>query len=110
MEEVLSGHQDVAECAVLGINDELKGEVPCGFIVLKAGVNPACRGKIESECVRLVRDKIWSGGVVPPGDHGHPAAEDALTGKSCPGTIKKMGPTGDRSGDAGDHRRPGGAR
>jgi propionyl-CoA synthetase len=57
MEEVLSAHQDVAECAVLGIKDELKGEVPCGFIVLKAGVNrPA--GEIENECVQLVRNKV----------------------------------------------------
>jgi propionyl-CoA synthetase len=57
MEEVLSGHKDVAECAVIGIADPLKGEVPCGFIVLKAGVNrpPA---EIETECVALVRDKI----------------------------------------------------
>ena len=39
MEEVLASHQDVAECAVIGIADELKGEVPCGFVVLKAGVN-----------------------------------------------------------------------
>src|SRR5207237_5320928 len=39
MEEVLSAHQDVAECAVIGVADSLKGEVPCGFIVLKAGVN-----------------------------------------------------------------------
>src|SRR4029453_4488383 len=39
MEEVLASHADVAECAVLGIKDDLKGEVPCGFIVLKAGVN-----------------------------------------------------------------------
>ena len=57
IEEVLSGHQDVAECAVLGIKDELKGEVPCGFIVLKAGVNRP-PGDIEKECVQLVRDKI----------------------------------------------------
>jgi propionyl-CoA synthetase len=57
MEEVLSSHQDVAECAVLGIKDELKGEVPCGFIVLKAGVNRP-PGEIEQECVALVRDKI----------------------------------------------------
>ena len=57
IEEVLSGHQDVAECAVLGIKDELKGEVPCGFIVLKAGVNRP-PGEIEKECVQLVRDKI----------------------------------------------------
>src|SRR3982074_472024 len=39
IEEVLAGHQDVAECAVVGIKDELKGEVPCGFIGLKAGGN-----------------------------------------------------------------------
>ena len=57
MEEVLAGHKDVAECAVLGIKDQLKGEVPCGFIVLKAGVNrPAA--EIENECVGLVREKI----------------------------------------------------
>ncbi len=57
MEEVLAAHPDVAECAVLGIKDELKGEVPCGFIVLKSGVNrpPA---EIEKECVALIRDKI----------------------------------------------------
>jgi propionyl-CoA synthetase len=57
MEEVLSSHQDVAECAVLGIKDALKGEVPCGFIVLKSGVNrpPA---EIETEIVALVREKI----------------------------------------------------
>jgi propionyl-CoA synthetase len=57
MEEVLSGHQDVAECAVIGIRDELKGEVPCGFIVLKAGVNRS-PADIEKEIVALVREKI----------------------------------------------------
>jgi propionyl-CoA synthetase len=57
MEEVLASHRDVAECAVLGIKDELKGEVPCGFIVLKAGVNRP-HEEIEKECVALVRDKI----------------------------------------------------
>jgi propionyl-CoA synthetase len=57
MEEVLASHQDVAECAVIGIKDELKGEVPCGFIVLKAGVNrPPI--EIEKEIVALVREKI----------------------------------------------------
>jgi propionyl-CoA synthetase len=57
MEEVLASHPDVAECAVLGIKDELKGEVPCGFLVLKAGVTkkPA---DIEREVVALVREKI----------------------------------------------------
>jgi propionyl-CoA synthetase len=57
MEEVLASHPDVAECAVLGINDALKGEVPCGFIVLKAGVNRP-PGEIEKEVVALVREKI----------------------------------------------------
>ena len=57
MEEVLASHQDVAECAVIGIKDALKGEQPCGFVVLKSGVlrEPAL---IEKELVALVRDRI----------------------------------------------------
>jgi propionyl-CoA synthetase len=57
MEEVLSSHQDVAECAVIGVKDELKGEVPCGFIVLKAGVDRPPNA-IEREIVALVRERI----------------------------------------------------
>ena len=57
MEEVLASHPDVAECAVLGIKDEIKGEQPCGFMVLKAGVNRP-HAEIEKEVVKLVRDKI----------------------------------------------------
>ena len=57
MEEVLSGHKDVAECAVIGVADALKGEVPCGFIVLKAGANRPI-AEIEQECVSLIREKI----------------------------------------------------
>jgi propionyl-CoA synthetase len=57
MEEVLASHKDVAECAVLGIKDALKGEIPCGFIVLKAGVNRPPT-EIEQECVALVRERI----------------------------------------------------
>jgi propionyl-CoA synthetase len=57
MEEVLASHPDVAECAVIGIKDDLKGETPCGFVVLKAGTTKA-HDKIESEIVQLVRDKI----------------------------------------------------
>jgi propionyl-CoA synthetase len=57
MEEVLSAHKDVAECAVIGVADPLKGEVPCGFIVLKAGVERPM-AEIEQECVGLVREKI----------------------------------------------------
>ena len=57
MEEVLAAHPDVAECAVIGIRDELKGEVPCGFAVLKAGINRPPT-EIEQEIVALVREKI----------------------------------------------------
>ncbi len=57
MEEVLASHPAVAECAVIGAKDSLKGEVPLGFVVLKAGVN-ALPGTIERECVGLVRDQI----------------------------------------------------
>jgi propionyl-CoA synthetase len=57
MEEVIASHPDVAECAVLGVKDEIKGEQPCGFMVLKAGVNRP-REEIEKEVVKLVRDKI----------------------------------------------------
>ncbi|WP_315777846.1 MULTISPECIES: propionyl-CoA synthetase [unclassified Bradyrhizobium] len=57
MEEILASHPDVAECAVLGIKDAIKGEVPCGFIVLKAGVSRS-PSQIEKEIVALVRDKL----------------------------------------------------
>jgi propionyl-CoA synthetase len=57
MEEVLASHPNVAECAVVGIADALKGQVPVGFVVLKAGVaRPP--GEIERECVQLIRDRI----------------------------------------------------
>ncbi len=57
MEEVVASHPDVAECAVLGIKDEIKGEQPCGFMVLKAGVTRP-HAEIEKEVIKLVRDKI----------------------------------------------------
>ena len=57
MEEVLSDHPDVAECAVLGVEDDLKGQVPVGFVVLKAGVTKA-HGEIVKEVVQMVRDRI----------------------------------------------------
>ncbi len=57
MEEVLASHPDVAECAVIGIKDALKGEQPCGFVVLKSGVSRSPL-EIEKEIVQLVRDKI----------------------------------------------------
>ncbi|MBY0610721.1 MAG: AMP-binding protein, partial [Beijerinckiaceae bacterium] len=57
MEEVLASHAAVAECAVIGVADELKGEVPCGFVVLKRGIEKSA-AEIETELVRLVRDRI----------------------------------------------------
>ncbi len=57
MEEVVAGHPDVAECAVVGIEDSLKGQVPLAFICLNAGC-ARNHSAIASECVQLVRDVI----------------------------------------------------
>ena len=57
MEEVLASHPNVAECAALGIADPLKGQVPVGFVVLKAGVNRSA-AEIEKECLGMIRDRI----------------------------------------------------
>jgi propionyl-CoA synthetase len=57
MEEVLASHADVAECAVIGVADQLKGQLPLGFVVLKAGVDRP-HEEIVAEVVQLVRDRI----------------------------------------------------
>jgi propionyl-CoA synthetase len=57
MEAVLAGHPDVAECAVIGVADQLKGELPLGLVVLKAGVDRT-EQEIGGELVRLVREQI----------------------------------------------------
>jgi propionyl-CoA synthetase len=57
MEEVIAGHPDVAECAVIGVADEMKGQLPLGFVVLSAGVKRDPKD-IEKEIVALVRDRI----------------------------------------------------
>jgi propionyl-CoA synthetase len=57
LEEVLGSHNDVAECAVVGVADELKGQVPLGFLVLKSGVNRPAE-EITREVVQMVRDRI----------------------------------------------------
>ena len=57
MEEVLSNHPDVAECAVIGVADDLKGQTPLGFLCLNKGsVKP--HDQIIKECVQLIRDQI----------------------------------------------------
>ena len=57
MEEVLSAHPDVAECAVIGVADQLKGQLPLGFLVLKSGVDRDHQ-EIVKEVVQMVRQKI----------------------------------------------------
>jgi propionyl-CoA synthetase len=57
IEEVLAGHNDVAECAVIGAADQLKGQLPLGFLVLKAGVSRD-RAEIITESIQMVREKI----------------------------------------------------
>ncbi|MCT4555274.1 MAG: propionate-CoA ligase PrpE [Pelagimonas sp.] len=57
MEEVLASHPDVAECAVIGVSDTLKGQMPMGFLCLNAGTEKA-HDDVIKECVKLVREKI----------------------------------------------------
>jgi len=57
MEEVLAEHQDVAECAVLGIADKLKGQLPIGLLTLKAGVTKK-HEDISKECDQMIREKV----------------------------------------------------
>ena len=57
IEEVLSEHKSVAECAVIGIADKLKGQLPIGLLTLKAGVDKN-NDTISKECIQMVRNKI----------------------------------------------------
>ena len=57
MEEVLAGHAAVAECAVVGCNDELKGQIPIGFVVLKHA-NDGNETEIEQELMQRIRETI----------------------------------------------------
>jgi propionyl-CoA synthetase len=97
MEEVLAAHPDVAECAVVGVHDELKGQVPLGFMVLKAGVR---RGheEIVREVVQMVRERIG-----PVAAFKQALVVDRLpktrSGKILRGTMQKIA-------DGGDYRMP----
>jgi propionyl-CoA synthetase len=88
MEEVLASHPNVAECAVIGMKDSLKGEAPLGFVVLKAGVERDPR-EIEKEIVALVRDRIG-----PVAAFKTAVVVDRLpktrSGKILRGTMKKI--------------------
>ena len=88
MEEVLAAHQDVAECAVIGAADELKGELPVALLVLKAGVTRAPAG-IAQDVVQLVREKIG-----PVAAFRHAVVVKRLpktrSGKILRGTMRKI--------------------
>jgi propionyl-CoA synthetase len=88
MEEVLASHQDVAECAVIGVADALKGQVPLGFVVLKAGTNRAPED-VVAEIVAKVRDEI---GPVASFRQGAVVARLPKTrsGKILRGTMQKI--------------------
>lgn len=57
LEEIISNHESIAECAVIGVKDAIKGEVPIALVVLKSGVS-ATAEDIEREVVKKVRDDI----------------------------------------------------
>jgi propionyl-CoA synthetase len=88
MEEVLSAHPDVAECAVVGIHDPLKGQVPVGFVVLKDGVDRDA-SQIVDELIARVRDEIG-----PVASFKEARVVRALpktrSGKVLRGTIRQM--------------------
>jgi propionyl-CoA synthetase len=88
LEEVVASHPDVAECAVIGVADEIKGEVPLGLVVLKAGVvRPA--EEIAAELVQMVRERVG-----PIASFRLAAIVKRLpktrSGKIVRGTIKKI--------------------
>ncbi|WP_448207372.1 propionyl-CoA synthetase [Azospirillum sp. sgz302134] len=88
MEEVLSSHKDVAECAVIGVADDLKGQVPLGFLCLKAGVTRP-HEEIVKEVVQLVREQIG-----PVADFKRAVVVERLpktrSGKILRGTMQKI--------------------
>jgi propionyl-CoA synthetase len=88
MEEVLAGHPDVAECAVIGIADELKGEVPFGLLVLRDGAS-----KAASEVIRDVVERVRNA-VGPVASFKQAIVIKRLpktrSGKILRGTMKKM--------------------
>jgi propionyl-CoA synthetase len=88
MEEVLAAHADVAECAVIGVADALKGEIPLGLVVLKANVARP-HDEIVAELVRMVREEVG-----PVASFKVAAVVRRLpktrTGKIMRGTIKKI--------------------
>jgi propionyl-CoA synthetase len=88
MEEVLATHADVAECAVIGVPDELRGEVPFGFVVLKAGVERP-PDDIVRELVQLVRDQVGAVAVFRDA-RVVPRLPKTRSGKILRGTMRSI--------------------
>jgi propionyl-CoA synthetase len=88
MEEVLAGHRDVAECAVIGVADDLKGQSPLGFLCLNKGSNRE-HADVVRECIALMREKIG-----PVADFKRAVVVDRLpktrSGKILRGTMVKI--------------------
>jgi propionyl-CoA synthetase len=88
MEEVLGFHPDVAECAVIGISDDLKGQSPLGFLCLNKGCDRP-HADVVKECVQLMREKIG-----PVADFKRAVVIDRLpktrSGKILRGTMVKI--------------------
>ena len=104
MEEVLAAHPDVAECAVFGVADELKGELPLGLVVLKAGVDRP-EAELQAELIQRVREEIG-----PVAAFKLVAAVARLpktrSGKILRGTMKSIA-DGRAAQGSRDDRRPG---
>ncbi len=88
MEEIVATHPDVAECAVLGVEDNLKGQVPLGFFVLKAGVTKSSE-EIGKECVQMVRDQIGPVACFKQATEV-PRLPKTRSGKILRGTMRKI--------------------
>ncbi len=88
MEEVLASHPDVAECAVVGVADEIKGEIPLGLVVTKAGVNRS-HDDITRELVALVRERIGPVAAFKVATVVHRLPK-TRSGKILRGTVKKI--------------------
>ena len=107
MEAVVASHPDVAECAVIGVHDDLKGQVPRGLVVLKAGVDRD-PDELRAELVRAGARRDRRGGVVQARRRRRRAAQDPVRQDPAPvaaGDRRRQGRAG-----ALDHRGPVGAR
>jgi len=88
LEEALASHADVAECAVIGVEDKLKGEMPLGFVVLNSGAK-VDEGELKKGLTALVRSQV--GPIATPRDiHIVPRLPKTRSGKILRGTMRKI--------------------